>query len=312
VADGNPTCLVCGDAADELWTSAVDVEYETTADRFDYWLCRGCDALSIDPVPRDRLAEIYPSTYYSFAGGGDALAERAGLVTRVKAALDRRTFRRVVALSGTEAPSVLDVGGGTGEIAAALVAACAPGASGTVVDFDPDSIELARGRGLEGVCARFEDFRTERRFDVILMLNLIEHVDDPVGVLSHAAGLLAPGGVVWLQTPNYRSLDARLFRRRNWAGLHCPRHWAIFGRDGLERALTRSGLAPAVLRGTQAGAFWAASVLGVLRRRRPGRLGRPLVRDPFFLPLAGLGAGFDLATSPLRTTGQTICIARLS
>jgi hypothetical protein len=84
----------------------------------------------------------------------------------------------------------------------------------------------------------------------------------------------------------------------------------IFSLDGLKRALPAAGLDPLRLRPTQGGAFWAASLLGWLRRRQPGRIGRPLVRDPFFLPLAGAGAAFDIATSPLRPGSQVVCIAR--
>lgn len=305
-----PICLVCGEPLAEHWTSAVDVEYETTAESFDYFRCAGCDCLVIDPVPRERLAEIYPSTYYSFAAGEDALTARRSLVARIKERLDRRTFKRVLEMNGTDAPRILDVGGGTGEICAGLVRAAGQGARGTVVDFDSESAAVARRRGLTAEVCRFEEYATEERFDVVLLLNLIEHVDDPLAVIRKAGELLAPHGVIWMQTPNWRSLDARLFRRRNWAGLHCPRHWVIFSKRALRSALGRAGVEPIELRATQGGAFWAASILGVARRRVPGRNGRPLVRDPFFLPLAAVAAGCDIVSAPVRDASQVVCIAR--
>ncbi len=112
--------------------------------------------------------------------------------------------------------------------------------------------------------------------------------------MEKARALLAPGGLVWLQTPNFRSLDASLFRHRNWAGYHCPRHWAIFSEDGLRRALSSSGLEPVRFSRTQGGAFWAASILGLRRARRPpagAELPKPLVRYRAFGPLAAAGAG---------------------
>ena len=139
------------------------------------------------------------------------------------------------------------------------------------------------------------------------MLNLVEHVDDPVSVMRRGAELLTPKGVVWIQTPNWRSLDARLFRRRDWAGLHCPRHWLLFSRRGLERALCRAGLTARRIAYTQAGAFWAASALAQLRGR--GRGGTPIVQDRLFLPLAAVGAAFDFVTLPLRATSQQVCVA---
>ena len=309
-----PRCHVCGRPLDRLWATATDTEYVTTTERFSYFHCPSCDCLSIDPLPAERLSEIYPPNYYSFASGRDAQTSRSGHpVTRIKAALDARVFRGVLDLVAADAPRILDVGGGTGELAAGLLDSAPQGARGTVVDFDADSIEAARARGLSGFVGPFEEYETDERFDIVLMLNLIEHVADPAAMLEKARGLLAPGGIVWLQTPNFRSLDSRIFRRLNWAGLHCPRHWVIFSRDGLERILVRSRLEPLSLRYTQGGAFWAGSVLGLRRAVRgleEGRPLKPIVQIPGFLPLAGAGAGFDLLTRRLRPTSQVVAVAR--
>jgi SAM-dependent methyltransferase len=244
----------------------------------------------------------------------------------VKARLDLRAYRRAVGALGTSAPRILDVGGGDGEISAHFVRAGGAG-SAFVVDPDPESIEAARARGLDGFAGTIEEFETEERFDLVLMLNLVEHVADPVAVLEKARELLAPGGLLWLQTPNFRSLDARIFRRRNWAGYHCPRHWAIFSEPGLRRALGRARLDAAEFRRTQGGGFWAQSLLGLRRERlmraggrpaawsgSPARtsLPRPLVRYRAFPPLAALFTAFDMATRRARPVSQVVVLARPS
>ncbi len=198
-------------------------------------------------------------------------------------------------------------------------------ASSFVVDPDPASIETARSRGLEGLAGTIEDFETTERFDLILMLNLIEHLADPGAVLAKTVELLAPGGLIWLQTPNFRALDARLFRHRNWAGYHCPRHWAIFSEPGLRRLLARARLEPVELRRTQGGGFWAQSLLGLRRERRmrrgdlPPRWGgapgdaalpKPLVRNRAFGPLAALFAALDMSTRSAREVSQVAVLAR--
>lgn len=310
-----PVCHVCGALLTELWAEATDVEYGTTDEQFGYWRCPDCDALSITPLPADRLTEIYPSTYYSFATGDAVLDADRNLVTRMKARLDRRALQKVLENVPTDAPRILDVGGGTGDIAAGFVAATDGRATATVVDFDPATIDVARQRGLHGFVGRFEDFETDERFDLILMLNLIEHVADPGALLRKARELLAPGGVVWLQTPNYRALDARLFRRRNWTGLHCPRHWVVFSDEGLRTAMERSGLEVRSLECTQGGSFWATSMIGLVAPRRPqadGTLPTPLIAMKAFMPLAALGAAFDLLTRRLRRTSQVVAIAGAS
>lgn len=308
------SCHACCRRLNEVWATATDVEYGTTSERFRYLLCTHCDALSIDPLPEARLEEIYPPTYYSFTSGGEVLDADRNLVTRVKARLDRRAFGRALDLAGSpRTPRVLDVGGGSGDISARLVASV-PGAQATVVDIDPRSIEQAQSRGLEGWVGRFEDFDTEERFDLVLMLNLVEHVANPGSVLRKAAELLTPSGVAWIQTPNFHSLDARLFRHHNWTGLHCPRHWVVMGERGLRQVLTDSGLSLVSLERSQAGSFWATSFLGLLPSRRAtdaaNGLPTPLIALPAFMPLAAAGAAFDILTSRFRRTSQVVAYAQ--
>lgn len=56
------------------------------------------------------------------------------------------------------------------------------------------------------VCAAFEEFTPERPFDTIILGHVLEHVEDPVGVLRRVRGWLAPQGVVCAAVPNANSL----------------------------------------------------------------------------------------------------------
>jgi hypothetical protein len=101
---------------------------------------------------------------------------------------------------------------------------------------------------------------------------------------------------VVVKTPNFDSLDARLFRRANWAGYHCPRHWVLFEKSSFVALAERSGLELREFSYTQGAAFWAASLLFWLAER--GRVSitseRPVMSHPLFPPLAAVFAGFDL------------------
>jgi hypothetical protein len=98
-----PRCLACASRELDYWATAHDVEHKTVPESFTYYRCRRCEALSIDPVPEDRLGEIYPPTYYSFT------AARRSVVDRVKETIDRGRFRKTFSrLSGAEL-SALDV-----------------------------------------------------------------------------------------------------------------------------------------------------------------------------------------------------------
>jgi SAM-dependent methyltransferase len=304
-ASSPPRCLVSGSTRSEIWADVWDAEYLTTTDHFLQRRCLDCGALFIDPVPADRLAEIYPANYYSFAPRG-----RPTLVLRVKEWLDRRLFKRVLRGVPGERLNVLDVGGGAGW-QLSTVRECDPRVQFTqVVDFDAGAADLARQNGHEYFCGRIEGFDSERRFDLILVLNLIEHVQDPLAVLQKLRTVLAPGGVMLVKTPNYDSLDARLFRHRNWGGYHAPRHWVIFARDSFERLAGRAGLRIASFRYTQGAPFWSTSILfmlagwGVINVTRE----RPAVNHPLFPIIAGVSAAFDFMRAPFAKLSQMLIV----
>lgn len=298
-------CPASGSAASEVWADVWDAEYLTTTDHFVQRRCLECGALFIDPVPSDRLAEIYPSNYYSFAP-----RKRASLVMRLKEALDRRLFRNVLRqVPGTDL-SVLDVGGGAGWQLNAVRASDARVKFTEVVDIDPDAADVARRNGHEYFCGRIEDFETNRAFDLVLLLNLIEHVRDPLAVLQKLRSSLSPGGVILVKTPNYDSLDARLFRHRNWGGYHAPRHWVIFTRESFERLSIRAGLRTKTFSYTQGAPFWTTSILFMLAEWGLVRVTpeRPAVYHPLFPLLAGITAGFDYLRSPFSKLSQMLIV----
>lgn len=295
-----PRCLACGANGPVLWASAEDVEYHTTSEPFAFYRCDACAALSIHPVPADRLGLIYPSSYYSYAEPGKSL------VHAVKSFLDRRFFRSILARVPGERLRALDVGGGAGWELSAVRSSDPRIQDSMVVDLDPNAAELAKANGHRYFCGRIEDFESDESFDLVLLLNVIEHVQDPVRVLEKVRALLSPGGVALLKTPNYDAFDARVFRHQSWAGYHCPRHWVLFTKESFTRAAERAGLGVRVAEYTQGAPFWAASTLAWLARRGLARVDRerPVVYHPLFQPLAALFAAFDFARRPFAKTSQ--------
>lgn len=80
------------------------------------------------------------------------------------------------------------------------------------VDASSQHLDLAR-ESLPDVDfheALIEEFETDERFDHITMLNILEHVVDPVGVLLKAASLLSDDGVLFVHVPNALAINRRL------------------------------------------------------------------------------------------------------
>jgi len=96
--------------------------------------------------------------------------------------------------------TLLDIGCGTGELAREVNPANYLG-----VDRDEESIAMATkefpGHRFLSL-AQFSSAPTEKRFDQIIGLAIIEHVDDPQQWLVWLRTLLKPGGRVILTTPH--------------------------------------------------------------------------------------------------------------
>jgi 2-polyprenyl-3-methyl-5-hydroxy-6-metoxy-1,4-benzoquinol methylase len=79
-----------------------------------------------------------------------------------------------------------------------------------------------------------------RTFDLVLLVDVIEHVADPVGLLGAAAAALAPGGLLVVVTPDLGSVTARLLGRRWWH--FRVAHVGYFARRSFEAAARRARL----------------------------------------------------------------------
>jgi len=290
-----PACLACGADALTLWATARDMEYGHLESEYQYLRCPSCASLSISPVPREQLHEIYPPNYYSFESA------KRSLIYRIKDRLDERYFKALLASIPGGSLRVMDVGGGDGEQLDVIRRADPRVTTTEVVDIDADAEQRARAKGHEYYRGRIENYDRNERFDFVLLLNVIEHVDAPEQVLRTLGRLLSPTGRILVKTPNIDSLDVRLFRHRNWGGFHCPRHWVLFNRSGFEALVRRSGLRVREFRYTQGAPFWAMSVLFVMSRHGLARItpDRPATSHPLFAMLTGLAAAFDIARGAL-------------
>ena len=81
---------------------------------------------------------------------------------------------------------------------------------------------------------------TGQLFDLIFVVDVIEHVSNPVELLRYCAGALRPGGVIVVVTPDVGSLSARIFGQRWWHFRLA--HVGYFSRSTLNKAIEAAGL----------------------------------------------------------------------
>ena len=145
----------------------------------------------------------------------------------------QRIVRRILEDTGLRAGgTVLDVGCGTGAFLKSLEA-----------DFDvygTDTSELAiaycRKRGLRNVfqCTLDEFPREDMRFNLITLLDVIEHVDEDVALLKKAGSMLKSGGSIVITVPAYQFLWSRHDE--------VNRHKRRYSRKLLSESVVRAGL----------------------------------------------------------------------
>jgi 2-polyprenyl-3-methyl-5-hydroxy-6-metoxy-1,4-benzoquinol methylase len=106
-------------------------------------------------------------------------------------------------MAGATAARILDVGCGDGVLFPFL------SRFGSVEGIEPDPLVVTPdGPWFERIHQRPFDgaFQGAEPYDLILMLDVVEHLDDPAGALRHAGRLLKPGGRIVVTVPAFNLL----------------------------------------------------------------------------------------------------------
>jgi 2-polyprenyl-3-methyl-5-hydroxy-6-metoxy-1,4-benzoquinol methylase len=121
---------------------------------------------------------------------------------RAREAVVLGELRRLMPRGGWR--SALDVGCGDGLLFERLSVYAAH-----VEGVEPDATLVSPERAAGGrihVRAFDTTFSSDRRYDLMLFLDVLEHMDDAEAVVAHAADLLEPRGVVLVTVPAFRHL----------------------------------------------------------------------------------------------------------
>ncbi|WP_168221243.1 bifunctional 2-polyprenyl-6-hydroxyphenol methylase/3-demethylubiquinol 3-O-methyltransferase UbiG [Actinomadura sp. WMMA1423] len=166
--------------------------------------CLGCSLVSMVGGDGDLVRCAYDEDYYRRAGApGPGYGDYFGAEAEARRQISSTLADVVLALAPV-AQRVLDLGCGGGflvnELAKRGIAATGVDGSRHVIERARESVGggsfLHADIGAPCVAARAS-------FDVITMIDVIEHLPDPVAALRQAASLAAPGGVIVLLTPRY-------------------------------------------------------------------------------------------------------------
>jgi SAM-dependent methyltransferase len=127
--------------------------------------------------------------------------------------------------------SILDLGCGNGSLLLALRQRW-PGAELRGIDPSPESVARARDAGIDARCGRVGTTAIEPA-DLVVSVNVVEHVDDPVAFLRAMAACTRPGGSMLLACPD---------GGRAWLELLFADHLWSFAASHLARIAAAAGL----------------------------------------------------------------------
>jgi 2-polyprenyl-3-methyl-5-hydroxy-6-metoxy-1,4-benzoquinol methylase len=194
--------------------------------------CRHC-GLGITQPP---IADV--TFLYEARESQDFQPTSVGLARRIKKIAFRRDARRLLKQIGRRPERVLDFGCGSGQFTRCL-ADVLPESFVLGSDFhDEPPAELASRPYVPN--ARLDADPAD--FDLVIAMHVIEHDDDPVGLVRQIVSRGASGSTFVFEVPNVDCAWAGVFGEA-WDAWYVPFHRIHFTRASLRSVLERNGLA---------------------------------------------------------------------
>lgn len=75
------------------------------------------------------------------------------------------------------------------------------------IDLDQRFLDYGIKKELNLVNTSFENFNTTKKFDLIIICHVLEHVQNPIEILKKVISLLNEGGLVYIEVPSLESVN---------------------------------------------------------------------------------------------------------
>ena len=154
----------------------------------------------------------------------------------------RSILDRLSSWSSQVPSSLLDIGCGDGALLEAALDAGMERILG--LEISPILVELVSDHlGAEKVTGAPIETLPGGSFEVVTIINVLEHLHEPATMLEEAARVLADRGIILVHVPNIGGLPARLAGPR-WSQIEPYAHFSYFKPSTLAGLLERTGFTP--------------------------------------------------------------------
>lgn len=107
-------------------------------------------------------------------------------------------------------------------------------------ELSPQSLKYGAEKGWKVSKDALNDTQFPKNgFDVVTLIELIEHVPNPDDFLQTAYSMLRPGGLLYLTTPNTESINRR-WLGIDWTVVSPPEHITLWSPAGIKKAMARN------------------------------------------------------------------------
>lgn len=206
------------------------------------------DVLKTFPVP-DNLGKYYKSeNYISHTDSKNSIQDK--IYQAVKNHMISNKVNWISNLSNGN--SILDYGCGTGDFLMKMKEL-----KWEVTGMEPNNAarNLAQAKN-SNVHQSLENL-AQKKFDVITLWHVLEHIRDFETQLDHLKKLLNPNGLLIIAVPNYNSYDAKYYKEF-WAAWDVPRHIWHFSRKGILDIMKSKGFKCIKERGLMFDSFYVS------------------------------------------------------
>ena len=230
-------CPVCQGRSITEKLSAKD---HTVSEKiFSIWQCNDCTALFTQDVPgQEEIGSYYQAeSYISHSDTKKGLVNSLYHLVRKQTLVSKKNM--IVKETGLTKGNLLDIGCGTGAFLNTMKFT-----GWNIKGLEPDP--AAREKAVELYSINPQEpgklFELVPSFyNAITMWHVLEHVHELHAYIKQIAGLLAPGGKLFIAVPNYTSKDAEIYKE-HWAAYDVPRHLYHFSPQSMEKLLGMHGL----------------------------------------------------------------------
>jgi 2-polyprenyl-3-methyl-5-hydroxy-6-metoxy-1,4-benzoquinol methylase len=109
------------------------------------------------------------------------------------------------------------------------------------IEVNKEGVEQSNKRGLK-VFEELNENVTGRigKVDAVVMLDVIEHLNNPLQTVSQLYEMMNPGGIILIVTGNHNSLLSKIMKQ-NWRLMTPPQHTFFFSEKTLKALVARAG-----------------------------------------------------------------------